>query len=321
MACKIEPKLGQDGQPAKWDPKQIPSTKPFVRIVTSAYEPVTTIDNMRFVKTRSLIYTPFHKEARYVNFEIGYPKEAKWLEFVTEKWADYANFFVAGFFEAIYTASENGTTTTYAQIDAKNIDYDIRFRHPNSPENVPVQSPSNNAFAQRRNRISPENSPTSQRSVILRNNSITMEDSQEEANDNDLNDQTTKLNQNLIVNNNKPKDQSDEFNKFMNYYRMFKSQESQESQESQGPQGPQDPQNPQDPQESQDPQEPQQSQEQRSPYKLLLPPTSTNVTPKKRQLSDLCHIIDDPDEPVSEPKQKRTYNRKGRGRGRGRAKK
>ena len=67
---------------------------------------------------------------------------------------------------------------------------------------------------------------------------------EEEANDNDLNDQTTKLNQNLIVNNNKPKDQSDEFNKFMNYYRMFKSQESQESQESQGPQGPQDPQNP-----------------------------------------------------------------------------
>ena len=86
MACKIEPKLGQDGQLAKWDPKQIPSTKPFVRIVTSAYEPVTTIDNMRFVKTRSLIYIPFHKEARYVNFEIGYPKEAKWLEFVTEKW-------------------------------------------------------------------------------------------------------------------------------------------------------------------------------------------------------------------------------------------
>ena len=206
MACKIEPKLGQDGQPAKWDPKQIPSTKLFIRIVTSAYEPVTTIDNMRFVKTWSLIYTPFHKEARYVNFEIGYPKEAKWLEFVTEKWADYANFFVAGFFEAIYTASENGTTTTYAQIDAKNIDYDIRFRHPNSPENVPVQSPSNNAFAQRRNRISPENSPTSQRSVILRNNSITMEDSQEKANDNDLNDQTTKLNQNLIVNSNKPKD-------------------------------------------------------------------------------------------------------------------
>ena len=306
MACKIEPKLGQDGQLAKWDPKQIPSTKPFVRIVTSAYEPVTTIDNMRFVKTRSLIYTPFHKEARYVNFEIGYPKEAKWLEFVTEKWADYANFFVAGFFEAIYTASENGTTTTYAQIDAKNIDYDIRFRHPNSPENLSVQSvqsPSSNAFAQRRNRISPEKSPTTQRSVILRNDSVTMEDAQEKTNDNDLNNETTRLNQDLIVNSNKPKDQSDEFNKFMNYYRMFKSQESQESQ---GPQGPQDP---QDPQESQDSQEPQQSQEQESPYKLLLPPTSTNarstiLTPKKRQLSDLCHIIDDPDAPVSGPKQK-----------------
>lgn len=36
----------------------------------SSYEPVTTFDNMKFVKTHSLIYTPFHKDACYINFEV-----------------------------------------------------------------------------------------------------------------------------------------------------------------------------------------------------------------------------------------------------------
>src|SRR5947207_220220 len=130
MACKIEPKLNQDGEPIKWDPEQIPGTKPFVKIVTSAYEKVATFDNMRFVKTRSLIYTPFHKEARYVNFEIGYSEEAKWLEYLNDKWAEYANFFVAGFFEGIYTSTEKGSMITLVQVNAKIIDYDVRFRHP-----------------------------------------------------------------------------------------------------------------------------------------------------------------------------------------------
>lgn len=56
MASKIVPKLNQNGQPVKWEPSQIPSTKLFVNIVTLAYEPITTFDNMRFVKIRSLIY-------------------------------------------------------------------------------------------------------------------------------------------------------------------------------------------------------------------------------------------------------------------------
>jgi len=183
MACKIEPR-NKDGELVNWDPSQIPPSKPFVKIVTSAYEQMTTFNDMRFIKTRSLIYTPFHKESRYVNFEIGYSKEAKWLDFVNDKWANFANFFVAGFFEAVYTATEKGLPVTYVQIDAKIIDYDARFRQSNTPtaNNLSI-SPSTppNVFAQRRNANT--STPT-----ILRNNSITMEDVQEETNDNDYNE-------------------------------------------------------------------------------------------------------------------------------------
>jgi|ERR1051325_2243185 hypothetical protein len=183
MACKIEPR-NKDGELVNWDPSQIPPSKPFVKIVTSAYEQMTTFNDMRFIKTRSLIYTPFHKESRYVNFEIGYSKEAKWLDFVSDKWANFANFFVAGFFEAVYTATEKGLPVTYVQIDAKIIDYDARFRQSNTPtaNNLSI-SPSTppNVFAQRRNANT--STPT-----ILRNNSITMEDVQEETNDNDYNE-------------------------------------------------------------------------------------------------------------------------------------
>ena len=63
MACIIEPKIGSDGEYIKWDPTQIISTKPFVNIVTSASEPMMTFDSMNFVKTKSLIYSPFHQEA------------------------------------------------------------------------------------------------------------------------------------------------------------------------------------------------------------------------------------------------------------------
>jgi hypothetical protein len=183
MACKIEPR-NKDGELVNWDPSQIPPSKPFVKIVTSAYEQMTTFNDMRFIKTRSLIYTPFHKESRYVNFEIGYSKEAKWLDFVSDKWANFANFFVAGFFEAVYTATEKGLPVTYVQIEAKIIDYDARFRQSNTPtaNNLSI-SPSTppNVFAQRRNANT--STPT-----ILRNNSITMEDVQEETNDNDYNE-------------------------------------------------------------------------------------------------------------------------------------
>ncbi|CAB4482682.1 unnamed protein product [Rhizophagus irregularis] len=178
MANVIEPKLGRDNEPLEWDPLKIPATKPFIRIATSAYEPVTIFNNMKFVKTRSLIYTPFHKEARYINFEVGYPKDAKWFDYLNDKWASYANFFVAGFFEGMYSTIENASTATYAQIDAKIIDYDARFRHPSSdnrPSSSPVASPSTNIFAQRRNRFSSESSITKNDSII------TIEDTQNES--------------------------------------------------------------------------------------------------------------------------------------------
>lgn len=173
MASKVEPKLNQNGVPIKWDPSNIPSTKPFVNFVTSAYEQMTTFDNMRFVKTRSLIYTPFHKEPRYVNFEIGYCKDSKWLEFANDKWMNFANFFISGYFEAVYTVQEKGSSVTYAQIEAKSIDYDPRFRNSSSPLEVSSSfsptSSSTNIFAQKRNKSSsaphtpePRNNPLSQ---------------------------------------------------------------------------------------------------------------------------------------------------------------
>lgn len=113
-------------------PIKNPGYKAVMRIATSAYEPVIIFNNMKFVKTRSFTYTPFHKEARYINFEVGYQKDAKWFDYLNDKWTSYANFFVAGFFEGMYSAVENATPAIYVQIDAKIIDYDARFRHPSS---------------------------------------------------------------------------------------------------------------------------------------------------------------------------------------------
>ena len=148
MACILDPKTTQSGEILKWDPAQIPSTKPFVHIVASASGSLITQDNMNFVKTKSLIYSPFHPSSRYVNFEIGYSKDAKWLDYLNDKWNDYANFFVGGFLEAIYSDD----STVYAQIDAKSIDFDVRFRTPTTTTSSITSSPKSptNAFAQRR---------------------------------------------------------------------------------------------------------------------------------------------------------------------------
>jgi hypothetical protein len=113
MACIIEPQLGRNGKCLKWDPTKIPSTKPFVHIVTLPSDTLTSVDNMNFIKMKTLIYSPFHSTARHVNFEIGYLKESKWLDYLADKWNDYSNFFVAGFLEAIYSTDEENTSTTY----------------------------------------------------------------------------------------------------------------------------------------------------------------------------------------------------------------
>ncbi len=129
MACILDRKTSPSGKILEWVPEQIPSTKPFIHIVTSPSEPLTTQDNMNFVKTKTLIYSAFHQTARYINFEVGYPTDAKWFEFLSDKWNDFSNFFVGGFFEAVYTTTEksSSTTATYIQVDAKSIDYDTRF--------------------------------------------------------------------------------------------------------------------------------------------------------------------------------------------------
>src|SRR6266480_3819415 len=152
MACVIEPKVGPDSENLKWDPMQIPSTKPFLNISTSADEPLSSCEDMNFIKTKSLIYSPFHSTAQYVNFDIGYAKDAKWLDSINDKWSDYANFFIGGFFEATYTANEK----TYMQVNAKLIDYDVRFRNQNfsNQPRSPVKAQVNNAFMLRRSKSS-----------------------------------------------------------------------------------------------------------------------------------------------------------------------
>ncbi|GET58316.1 hypothetical protein GLOIN_2v1873041 [Rhizophagus irregularis DAOM 181602=DAOM 197198] len=52
MACVMDPKVGPNSENLKWELTQIPSMKPFVKISTSAEEPLTFYEDMNFVKTR-----------------------------------------------------------------------------------------------------------------------------------------------------------------------------------------------------------------------------------------------------------------------------
>jgi len=131
--------------------------KPFVNISTTPSDSLTPFEEMNFVKTRSSIYSPFHKTTRTVNFDIGYSNKAKWFETLNDKWSEYSNFYIAGFLEEIYstnsTSSDTSTETAYAQINAKIIDYDPRFRHSKTPTSTTstITSPkSTNVFAKRR---------------------------------------------------------------------------------------------------------------------------------------------------------------------------
>lgn len=150
MACILEPKIGRDGEILKWDPAEIPSTKPFINIATTPSETLSTEGDMNFIKTRSLIYSAFHEKARYVNFDVGYSNESKWLEFLKDKWNLFANFFIAGFLEDIYLNEKE--SQPYAQVNAKLIDYDVRFRNQNNSSQSSSKPTSviRNAFSQRR---------------------------------------------------------------------------------------------------------------------------------------------------------------------------
>ncbi|GES90941.1 hypothetical protein GLOIN_2v1873041 [Rhizophagus clarus] len=135
MACILEPKIDSNGQHLEWDPTIIPSTKPFVHICITPYNSLTSFEGMNFIKTRSSIFSSFHKDARSVNFEIGYSKSSKW------------------FLEAVYSSNEKNTETTYVQIDAKIIDYDIKSTQQNASTSSPQSTSTksiNNAFTKRR---------------------------------------------------------------------------------------------------------------------------------------------------------------------------
>lgn len=181
----MEPKKGPSGEYLKWEPTEIPSTKPFVNISTAPEEPLSSYENMNFIKTKSLVYSPFHPTSRNVNFDIGYSKDAKWLEPINDKWDNYSSFFIGGFFEAVYPENNK----IYAQIDAKLIDFDVRFRNQSSSNSVtsPVKASANaasvNAFALRRSKSSA--SPTTSRSVS-RSESVAINNTQDDDSDEEI---------------------------------------------------------------------------------------------------------------------------------------
>jgi len=161
---------------------------------------------------------------------VGYPTDAKWFEFLSDKWNDFSNFFVGGFFEAVYTTTEksSSTTATYIQVDAKSIDYDTRFRAANtstSNEKSALSSQKSNAFAQRRAKLS-SSFLTTPKSVISRSNSVITYDAQD-ASDSEYTNQTPS--QQLPEQTMEKED--DELKRFMNFYKHFKSKEPQESQQ------------------------------------------------------------------------------------------
>jgi hypothetical protein len=164
MAQIIDMKTGLSGEIIKWEPENIPSSKPFVHIVTSPSGPLTAEADMNFIKTKSVIYSIFHTKPQNVYFELGYPKDAKWLEFLHDKWGEYAIFFISGYIEAIYPIDEKGSKIFHIQVDAKTIDYDVRFRTSSiSSSPSSLSSPkSTNAFAIRRN----QNLESSPRNIL-----------------------------------------------------------------------------------------------------------------------------------------------------------
>lgn len=162
MACIVDPKTSLTGEVLRWEPDNIPSSKPFVNIVTSPLGQLVTQDGIHFVKTKSLIYSVFHSSAKYVNFEIGYSVQAKWFEYLKDKWSEYSSFYVGGFVEGIYSTKEKGNETIYIQVNAKSIDYDPRFRMSTNSSGFPSASTSpksQNAFALRRSKV-PRNVPS-----------------------------------------------------------------------------------------------------------------------------------------------------------------
>ena len=244
MACIMEPKMDSNGQRLAWDPATIPSTKPFVHICTTPYEPLTSLEDMNFIKARSSIYSSFHKNVRLINFEIGYSKTSKWFESLKDKWAEYTNFYIGGFLEAIYLSDEKDSETTTAQINAKIIDYDTKSRQ-QSTSTYNSQSMSsksiNNAFTKKRTQSS-TNSPTkpitTPKHKVTTNSAIVIDDTENDDQPDDLQTNSvitgnTLENESNVLNQKKIDDA--EFNELFSYYQKMKSQRSQQQTQSSQP--------------------------------------------------------------------------------------
>ncbi|PKY48630.1 hypothetical protein RhiirA4_464275 [Rhizophagus irregularis] len=98
-------------QHLEWDLATIPSTKPFMHICTTPYDSLTSFEDMNFVKTRSSIFSSFHKDTHSVHFEIGYSKSSKWFESIKDKWNKYTNFYIGEFLEAKISNSQSLTSS------------------------------------------------------------------------------------------------------------------------------------------------------------------------------------------------------------------
>ena len=214
MACIMEPKVDSDGQHLAWDPATIPLTKPFVNICTTPYEPLTSFEDMNFVKTCSSIYSIFHKNVRSVNFEIGYSKGAKWFQSLNDKWAEYTNFYIGGFLEAIYSSNGKNTGATFAQVDAKLIDFDTKLRQPSASQSTSPKF-TNNAFTKRRSQSS-LTTPNHNSFTMSNSNSIIIDDTE---NDEPEVHESSTPGQRMATD-------DPEFNEFFNYYQKMKLQKS-----------------------------------------------------------------------------------------------
>ncbi|CAB5385543.1 unnamed protein product [Rhizophagus irregularis] len=136
MACILDPKIDSNGQHLEWDPATIPSTKPFMHICTT-FVPLhmTSFEDMNFVKTRSSIFHLFTKILILFTLKLDTLKAPN---------------------EAVYLSSEKNTETTYAQVDVKIIDFDVKSSQQNtstfSPQSTSMKSV-NNTFTKRRFQI------------------------------------------------------------------------------------------------------------------------------------------------------------------------
>ncbi|GET03569.1 hypothetical protein GLOIN_2v1884965 [Rhizophagus clarus] len=144
-------------------------------IIESQLE-LTVLNDMIFIKTKSLIYSPFHTVICYILFEIGYSREARWLEYLSDKWGEFANFFIIGFLEAIYTNEE-----------------------------IALFKPITNTFAQRRSKLT-LNKLSITKSIISKSNSNIIElveDIYKEASNDSLNEDTTNV-YSIMIDDNMP---------------------------------------------------------------------------------------------------------------------